>query len=65
MRYLGKQLKESLPDKYGYCLLVFPFYNSGMANYVSTANRADMIKCLREAADRLERKQDFQTPNDN
>lgn len=42
----------------GFCLLVFGFNAPGISNYVSNANRADMIKALRETADRLEKNQD-------
>jgi hypothetical protein len=44
--------------KLGFCLLTFPFNSPNITNYVSNANREDMIKALRETADRLERGED-------
>ena len=38
----------------GFALLVFTFGEEGFSTYVSNANREDMIKALRENADRLE-----------
>lgn len=49
----GKQ-----PPKTGWCLLVFGMDAPGIANYVCNTGREDMIKALRETADRLEKKQD-------
>lgn len=65
MKNIAGLLKELLPEKYGFALLVFEYNNVGMSNYVSSANRSDMVKALREAANRLEGKKDFMTPNDN
>ena len=38
----------------GFALLVFTFGEEGFSTYVSNARREDMIKALRENADRLE-----------
>ena len=72
MKRIGSEAMQSLAriiDKEvsgnGFALLVFPFGNEKMSNYVSNAQREDMIKALRETADRLENKQDFMTPNSN
>lgn len=43
----------------GFALIVFDFDNPGIGNYISNAERSDMIKSLRETADRLERNQDI------
>jgi len=40
-----------------FMLVVFGFDAPGISNYVSNANREDMIKAMRETADRLERRQ--------
>lgn len=49
----------SLKDrKTGFVLLTFGFDAPGIANYVSNAERSDMITAMRECADRLEKKQD-------
>jgi hypothetical protein len=51
-------MKEFEP-KMGFCLLVFPFGNPGIGNYIGNADRSDMIKVLRETADRLEANEDI------
>lgn len=43
----------------GYALIVFDLGRPGIGNYISTAQRGDMIKALRETADRLEKNQDI------
>jgi hypothetical protein len=47
----------------GYALIVFELGRPGIGNYISNAQRADMIKALRETADRLERNQDIAPGN--
>lgn len=50
------------PDKknrsVGFVLLTFGFGAPGIANYISNGSRDDMVTALREAANRLENKQD-------
>ena len=65
MLKIGDMVSKMLPSDIGYAVLVFPFYNPGVANYISNAQRKDMILALRETADRLEKKQDFPTPENN
>lgn len=43
----------------GFIFLTFQFNAPGIANYVANAERATIIKALRETADRLEQKQDI------
>jgi len=45
--------------KMGFALLVFEFGKPGIGNYISNAQRSDMIQALRETADRLEKNQDI------
>lgn len=45
---------EAFGDRKGFVLLVFEFGAPGVSNYISNAARSDMIKALRELADRLE-----------
>ena len=62
MRLLGSAVEHTLKDNVGnkgFALLVFEFHEPGIANYISNAKREDMIKSLRETADRLEKKQDI------
>ena len=37
---------DGKPKKFGFAMLVFAFGKPGMANYLSNADRPDMIKCL-------------------
>jgi hypothetical protein len=64
MRQVGEILKQQLPDL-GWALLVFEFNSKNPANYISNAQRADMIKFLRETLERFEKQQDFSTPEAN
>lgn len=62
-KLLGKSLGEELGDlttgpPLGFMLMVFDFGEGGFLSYVSNAQRADMVKVLREQADRLEAKMD-------
>lgn len=58
VRVLGEALDETIQEifseKLGFALLLFDFKNPGLANFMSNAERFDMIKALRETADRLE-----------
>jgi hypothetical protein len=65
MKKMAESIEKMLPKEFGFTILVFPFSNPSVANYVSNANRNDMIKALKEAAFRLEDKQDFETPENN
>lgn len=65
MQKMADSVLKFLPKDFGCTILVFPYHNAGVANYISTANREDMIKHLRDTADRLEQKQDFETPENN
>ncbi len=65
MKKMASRVNKLLPKDFGYTILVFPFNNLGVSNYISNANRSDMIKVLRETADRLEQKEDFETPENN
>jgi len=59
---IARALDEIMPQVYGkrmgFALLVFPFNSEPdkgvAADYVSNAKRVDMIRALREAADRFE-----------
>lgn len=66
MRVMLANARKSLPRGWGATLLVYPFNGEpGLANYISDAHREDMIKYLRETADRIEANMDFQTPEEN
>lgn len=62
LRSLAEPIKTALYHQFGqvgFALLVFEFHKPGIGNYISNAKRADMVKALRETADRLEKKQDI------
>jgi hypothetical protein len=65
MSLFGDLIQEALPKEFAFVLLVAPFGEHGMANYIANAHREDMIKFLRETADRLEKGDTPQTPNYN
>lgn len=57
---LAKALEELLSDMYGverigFALFMFNFDTSLVGDYLSNAEREDMIKFMRELADRLEK----------
>lgn len=65
MRELADMLSAKLKGL-GFCLIVFPFNETdGMANYVSNAQREDMILFLYETLESLLDESDFMTPNEN
>ncbi len=53
---LDSTLQTFYEREMGFALLIFEF-NSDQANYISNAKREDMVKALRETANRIERKQ--------
>jgi hypothetical protein len=69
MRVLGQTIEDTLyhfmGERIGFALLVFPFGEPDPeaavpgADYISNAERGDMVKFLRETADRLENHEDF------
>ena len=65
MQKMADSVLKLLPKDFGCTILVFPYHNAGESNYISTANRKDMIKHLRDTADRLEQRDDFETPENN
>jgi hypothetical protein len=54
IRRIADVIAPQLPKGTGFALLVFDFGEKGHASYISNASREDMIKALREQADRLE-----------
>jgi hypothetical protein len=65
MRKFAKFIQTRLPEGWGMALVVFPYGEMKIGNYISTADRSTMIQGLRELADRLENNQDFKTPEEN
>jgi len=57
MKILGLSIEEVINQtvgEMGFALLVFDFGRPGVSNYISNAERGDMVTALRECADRLE-----------
>lgn len=65
MQQMAEKIAQMLPKDFGFSIIVFPFNQPGVSNFISNVNRSDMIKALRETADRLEKRQDFETPDNN
>jgi hypothetical protein len=58
MRIVARGISEVFPGM-AFTLLIFNFNATGSANYISNTNRGDMVKTLRETADRLERREEI------
>lgn len=56
MQQCAHYVQSQIPNGFGFCIMVFTFGEVPvkMMHWVSNCNRADMIKSLREQADRLE-----------
>jgi hypothetical protein len=52
---IDETIKNFIPG-HGFTLIIFPFNNVSVANYISNAAREDIIVNLREMADMLEKK---------
>lgn len=57
MQHLAKMIKLCLPPGVGFTALFFDFNALGMTQYVSNANREDMIKSMQAIVDRLKAKE--------
>ena len=53
-RHIGHAIGSTLPQGIGFALMVFDIGPGGFLTWMSSANRQDMVKLLREQADRLE-----------
>ena len=56
MRVAAEIISRQFPGM-AFGLIVFEFFDPGIGNYISNGNREDMIKALRETADRIEKNQ--------
>ena len=54
MQRIAKAVEPMVPKGFGFAVLVFSFGEKGFMNWVSNAQRQDMVKALRECADKLE-----------
>lgn len=64
MRQLAKKISKEIPGL-GFALLVFEFNKPGISNYVSNAQREDMIKSMEETLKRWKDGTYFSTPETN
>ena len=51
---LGRRIKAQLPEGIGMTLLLFDFGEGGNMAYLSSANRGDMCRAMREFLGKLE-----------
>lgn len=66
MKALGYTIDKALKDhleNIGFVLITFGFKTAGIGNYISNGKREDIIKALREAADKLEANEDLPPAN--
>jgi hypothetical protein len=54
MRQIGRAVRDALPEGYGFALLMFEFREGGSMHYMSNGTRPEMVKALRETADKVE-----------
>lgn len=54
---LDEHFIEKAGRRLGFCLILFEFGGPGTTNYVSNADRADMIKGLKETIEQFEKNQ--------
>lgn len=54
MQSIARVVGNMTPKGWGFAVLCFSYGENGFMNWASNAHRADMIKALREMADKLE-----------
>ena len=64
MRKLGRRIQKEIPGL-GFAVFVFEFHTAGMSNYISNAQREDMIRAMEETLARLKGGKEFKTPEEN
>ena len=52
LRGIGKTIAGTLPDGWGFALLIFSFGEGGSTFYISNAQRGDMLNAMREFMER-------------
>lgn len=56
LQQIGRMVDELLPDKWGFFLMAFPFEDAdGRMNYISNAQREDILKLMKEFIEKSER----------
>lgn len=59
MRDLAQYIDENTGPRASFTLIIWPEDAAKLTNYISNADRADVIQALRETADRLETRADM------
>lgn len=56
-RRIGEALRDAMKDLpgWGFTVILTSFGDNGLTTYLSSCNRQDMIKAMREMADHLEK----------
>ena len=57
LKEIGGILKGAMPEGYGFTLLIYSYGKKGSLFYMSSAERADMIKTMQEFIDRQPREE--------
>ena len=57
LKELGSDLKKRMPAGWGFNLLIFSYGEGGSLFYISSAQRKDMLKAMREFIDKFEIRQ--------
>lgn len=52
LKDIGQKLHGSMPEGFGFALLMFSFGEGGATFYISDAQRDDMIKAMQEFIDK-------------
>ncbi len=58
-QHIGRMIGNAMPPGWGFALVTFTFGEGGYVSYISNAEREDMVRALRECADKLESRKDF------
>lgn len=53
-REIARTIKEACPPGWGFVLVLASYGEGGLSTYLSSVQRADAMKLLREMADRIE-----------
>lgn len=56
MTGIARLIKGAMPDNMGFVLMVFDFGPQGFCSYMSSAEREDTIRMMRDLCDQLERR---------
>ncbi len=54
LKVIGEAIGESLPEGYGFNLLIFSFGKNGSMFYISNTERASMIEAMKEFIEKQE-----------